>query len=110
MPSEIGAYRPGPVDYGYKRGIRDWRNLAPRAGFTYNVGGRNNLVIRGGSGLYYASPVSNVTFSPGVYSNLITATFANDGALGLHQQSDQRCAAGGVSQRHGAPFPRSRRA
>jgi Carboxypeptidase regulatory-like domain len=79
IPSEYGEYRPGVVDYGYKRNIRDWRNLAPRAGFTYNVGGRNDFVIRGGSGLYYASPVSNVTFSPGVYSNLITATFPNDG-------------------------------
>jgi hypothetical protein len=79
VPSAIGAYRPGVGDYGYKRGIRDWRNIAPRGGFTYNVGGRNSLVIRGGTGLYYASPVSNVTFSPGVYSNLITATFANDG-------------------------------
>jgi hypothetical protein len=79
VPSDIGAYRPGAADFGYKRDIRDWRNLAPRAGFTYNVGGSNTLVIRGGSGLYFASPVSNVTFSPGVYSNLITATFANDG-------------------------------
>jgi hypothetical protein len=79
VPSTIGAYLPGTNDYGYKKGIRDWRNIAPRGGFTYDVGGRNALVIRGGSGLYYASPVSNVTFSPGVYSNLITATFANDG-------------------------------
>lgn len=79
VPEQIGSYLVGQADYGYKRGIRDWRNIAPRAGFTYNVGGRNSLVIRGGSGLYYASPVSNVTFSPGVYSNLITATFANDG-------------------------------
>jgi hypothetical protein len=79
VPSSYGAYLTGTNDYGYKRDIHDWRNIAPRAGFTYNVGGRNSLVIRGGSGLYYASPVSNVTFSPGVYSNLITATFANDG-------------------------------
>jgi hypothetical protein len=79
VPADMGAYSPGPQDFGYKRGIHDWRNIAPRAGFTYNVGGRNTLVIRGGSGLYFASPVSNVTFSPGVYSNLITATFANDG-------------------------------
>ena len=66
-------------DYGYKDGIRDWKDIAPRGGFTYNVGGKNDLVIRGGSGLYFASPVSNVTFSPQVYSNLITATFPNDG-------------------------------
>jgi hypothetical protein len=79
LTSDIGAYRAGGGDYGYKKGIRDLRNIAPRAGFTYNIGGRNDFVIRGGSGLYYASPVSNVTFSPGVYSNLITATFPNDG-------------------------------
>ncbi|MBZ5556507.1 MAG: TonB-dependent receptor [Acidobacteriia bacterium] len=66
-------------DFGYKTEIRDWRDFAPRAGFTYNVGGKNDLVIRGGSGVYYASPVSNVTYSPKVYSNLITGTFANDG-------------------------------
>jgi Carboxypeptidase regulatory-like domain len=79
LATPIGSYKAGVGDYGYKRGIRDWTNFAPRVGFTYNIGGRNDFVIRGGSGLYYASPVSNVTFSPGVYSNLITATFANDG-------------------------------
>ena len=73
-----GEYNAGVTDYGYKVGIRDWKNFAPRAGFTYNIGGENDFVIRGGTGLYFASPVSNVTFSPGVYSNLITATFANN--------------------------------
>ncbi|PYQ74398.1 MAG: hypothetical protein DMG01_20905, partial [Acidobacteria bacterium] len=66
-------------DFGYKTDIRDWKDFAPRAGFTYNVAGKNDLVIRGGSGIYDASPVSNVTYSPKVYSQLITATFANDG-------------------------------
>ena len=66
-------------DFGYKTDIRDWTDVAPRVGFTYNVGGKNDLVIRGGSGIYYASPVSNVTYSPKVYSNLLTASFPNDG-------------------------------
>jgi carboxypeptidase family protein len=66
-------------DFGYKTDIRDWKDIAPRVGFTYNVTGRNDLVIRGGTGLYFASPVSNVTYSPKVYSNLLTASFANDG-------------------------------
>ena len=79
VSTPYSAYLVGTNDYGYKVGIRDWKNVAPRAGFSYNVGGRNDFVIRGGSGLYFASPVSNVTFSPGVYSNLITATFPNDG-------------------------------
>jgi len=74
-----GAYTAGVTDYGYKNGIRDWKDVAPRAGFTYNVGGNNTLVIRGGTGLFFGSPVSNITFSPPVYSNLITAEFPNDG-------------------------------
>jgi len=83
-PGVIGSSIPisnGVVsgDFGYKTDIRDWTNFAPRVGFTYNVGAGNDLVIRGGSGIYYASPVSNVTYSPKVYSQLLTASFANDG-------------------------------
>ena len=32
-------------DFGYKTGIRDLNNVAPRVGFAYNVGGKNDLVI-----------------------------------------------------------------
>jgi hypothetical protein len=63
------------TDAGYKDGIRDNRNVAPRVGFTYNVSGRNDLVIRGGTGLYYTTPVSNMTFSPQIYSQMVTAAF-----------------------------------
>jgi len=62
-------------DFGFKDGIHDNTNLAPRVGFTYNVGGQNDLVIRGGSGLYYTTPVSNMTFSPQIYSQMVTAAF-----------------------------------
>jgi hypothetical protein len=78
LASPYFAYGTGVNDYGYKTDIKDWKDVAPRAGFTYNIGGNNDFVIRGGTGLYYASPVSNVTFSPSVYSNLITATFPNN--------------------------------
>ena len=64
-----------PGDYGYKEGIRDNRNVAPRGGFTYNVGGKNDLVIRGGTGLYFTTPVSNMTFSPQIYSQMVTGAF-----------------------------------
>ena len=63
------------TDFGYKDNIRDNGNVAPRVGFTYNVGGKNDLVIRGGSGLYYTTPVSNMTFSPQIYSQMVTAAF-----------------------------------
>jgi len=63
------------TDFGYKDNIRDNDNIAPRVGFTYNVGGKNDLVIRGGTGLYYTTPVSNMTFSPQIYSQMVTAAF-----------------------------------
>jgi len=79
IPASYNHQLTGTNDYGYKDGIRDPKNVAPRGGFTYNVGGNNDLVIRGGSGLYFASPVSNVTFSPQFYSHLVAATFVNNG-------------------------------
>jgi hypothetical protein len=79
IPASSNHQLPGLNDYGYKTDIRDWKNVAPRGGFTYNVGGGNDLVIRGGSGIYFASPVSNVTFSPQFYSHLVAATFVNNG-------------------------------
>ena len=79
IPASYGQQLAGTNDYGYKSGIRDWKDVAPRAGFSYNVAGRNDLVIRGGTGIYFASPVSNVTFSPQLYSQLVSATFTNNG-------------------------------
>jgi hypothetical protein len=63
------------TDFGFKDNIHDNTNLAPRAGFTYNIGGKNDLVVRGGTGLYYTTPVSNMTFSPQIYSQMVTAAF-----------------------------------
>ena len=38
----------------------DFKNgFAPRAGFSYNLGGRGNTVIRGGFGIYYSQIVDN---------------------------------------------------
>ena len=70
-------------DFGYKKGIRDLRSIAPRGGFAYNVGGRNDLAIRGGSGLYYNTPVSNVTYSHQFYNRAVAASFLPDGLPGF---------------------------
>jgi hypothetical protein len=70
-------------DFGYKDNIHDHTNFAPRAGFVYNVGDSNSFTIRGGTGLYYTSPVSNMTFSPQIYSQMVTASFPNDGKPGF---------------------------
>ncbi len=70
-------------DFGYRANIRDHDNFAPRTGFAYNVGGRNDLVIRGGSGLYYSTPISNVTFSHQVYNQMIANSLYWDGEPGF---------------------------
>lgn len=80
IPIDNGRYS---GDFGFKTGTRDLTNVAPRVGFAWNVGDGNDLVIRGGTGLYFTTPVSNVTFSPQIYSQMITATFPNDGRPGF---------------------------
>jgi hypothetical protein len=71
----------GPGDRVFDPNIRDHNNVAPRAGFAYNVGGTGDLVIRGGSGLYYSIPVSNTTFSQQSFNGerILVNSFANDG-------------------------------
>ena len=58
------ASPPGRATTATRPASATGRTSRRAAGFTYNVGGRNDFVIRGGTGLYFASPVSNVTFSP----------------------------------------------
>ena len=66
-------------NFGYQTGVRDLNNIAPRVGFAWNVGGNNDLVIRGGTGLYYNFPVSNVTYRQQFYNNAIAAVFLPTG-------------------------------
>jgi hypothetical protein len=66
-------------DFGFKTGIRDLNNIAPRGGFAYNVGGDGDLVIRGGAGLYFNTPVSNVTYSHQYFNQAISATLLPNG-------------------------------
>ncbi len=69
----------------YPGGLSDIQNIAPRGGFTWNVGGNGNLVIRGGSGLYFSIPDSNTTFSQQSFNSqrILTNSFPNDGQPGF---------------------------
>jgi Carboxypeptidase regulatory-like domain len=70
----------GPL---FKDNIRDNNNISPRLGFAWNVGGTNKFVVRGGTGAYYGSVVSNVTFSQQSFGNrIIVNSFPNDGRPG----------------------------
>jgi hypothetical protein len=64
----------------YPGGLRDINNFAPRGGFTWNLGGRGNIVVRGGSGLYYSIPDSNTTFSQQSFNGerILVNSFPND--------------------------------
>ena len=77
-------------DFGFVQDIYVSQNFAPRGGFAYNVGRGSDFVIRGGSGLYFATPVSNVTYSQQLYNRFTFATFNNDGAPGFLDRSDAR--------------------
>jgi hypothetical protein len=74
-----------PGDRLYPGGLRDINNLAPRGGFTWNVGGNGTFVIRGGSGLYFSIPDSNTTFSQQSFNGerIIVNSFPNDGQPGF---------------------------
>ncbi len=68
-----GFYPAG--NYGYQTGVKDLTDFGPRGGFAYSVGGKSDLVIRGGTGIYYNFPVSNVTYRQQFYNQSITADF-----------------------------------
>jgi len=54
---------------------RSWKNFSPRVGFAYQPNGRDDLVVRGGLGLFYDTP----SISP----FLDQASLANNGAIGV---------------------------
>jgi hypothetical protein len=70
----------GPL---FRDDIHDNNNVAPRFGFAWNVNENNDLVVRGGTGLYYGSIISNITFSQQSFGNrIIVNSFPNDGRPG----------------------------
>jgi hypothetical protein len=77
-----GLNAPGmaPGDFGYKLGTHDNLDFGPRAGFAYNVGGSNDFVIRGGTGLYYTVLEKQYTKTQILTSNAYTAQFNNNGS------------------------------
>jgi hypothetical protein len=72
-------------DFGFKKNIRDHNNVAPRAGFVYDLRGNARTVIRGGSGIYYSSPAGNVSYGHQQTNQMVTAEIRNDGLPGFIQ-------------------------
>ena len=69
----------------FKTGMRDMNNIAPRAGFAYSVRGDDDLVIRGGTGLFFTSPMSNLAYGQQSFNleRVLATTFPNDGQPGF---------------------------
>jgi hypothetical protein len=55
----VGAIRPRNNPYDSDK----WVNLGPRAGFAYNVGGRNKTVVRGGFGVLFSGQVAGAMWA-----------------------------------------------
>lgn len=55
---------------------QDKNNWGPRAGFTYDVGGRHTSVVRGGYGLYYGRSSNSVLFNALTNNAVTFATYS----------------------------------
>jgi hypothetical protein len=73
------------ANYGYRHDIRDLNNVAPRAGFAWNVTGGNDFVIRGGTGLFFATQGSNQAVDQQMWNSqrVVANSYANDGRPGF---------------------------
>lgn len=87
--NDFGITAPPDVEASdiFTPGIRDHNNIAPRAGFNYNVTGESDLVIRGGAGLFYGTPVSEVGFDAQLFNGqrVLSNSFVNDRLAGFLQ-------------------------
>jgi len=72
-------------NYGYRNNIRDLNNVAPRAGFAWNVAGSNDLIIRGGAGLYYSTQGGNQVIDQQLWNGqrVLANSYVNDGRPGF---------------------------
>ncbi len=71
----------GPL---YRHGY-DHDNVAPRAGFSYSVTDRQDLVIRGGTGLFFGEPLGNLSIIGQIQQKLKNNVFLNDRQPGFIQ-------------------------
>lgn len=72
---------------GFRNGLRDLNNIAPRVGFAWNVSGDSRLVVRGGTGLFYTVMGSAHVIDMQLWNGqrVIVNSYANDGLPGFLQ-------------------------
>jgi hypothetical protein len=69
----------------FRTGMRDMNNVAPRVGFAYRATGKDDFVVRGGTGIFYTSPMSNLAYGQQSFNleRVLATTFPNDGLPGF---------------------------
>jgi hypothetical protein len=72
---------------GFRNGIRDLNNVAPRVGFTWNATRDNRLIVRGGTGLFYTVTGSAHMIDMQLWNGqrVIVNSYPNDGRPGFIQ-------------------------
>jgi hypothetical protein len=82
VPIDNGKFK---ENAGFRNGTRDLNNVAPRAGFAWNVTGRNDLVIRGGTGIFSTTDGSSQVIDEQLWNGqrVIVNSYANDGRAGF---------------------------
>jgi hypothetical protein len=65
-------------DFGYKKGHTDLDNASPRVGFVLKPVGTDDLVVRGGAGVYYSFAASNVMYIKELYGTMVSAQIPYD--------------------------------
>lgn len=81
----ISNGRDSNLDVGYRTDLRDLNNFAPRGGFSYNVTGNADFVIRGGTGMFYAVPNSELPFQYQLFNGqrVLSNSYPNDNLPGF---------------------------
>jgi carboxypeptidase family protein len=76
----------GVENFGYRQDTRDLKDVAPRTGFAWSPTSSGNLVIHGGSGIYF-STMSEQPVDQQLYNGqrVIANTYTNDGLPGFVQ-------------------------
>lgn len=67
------------------RNVRDIDNIAPRIGFSLKPSEAGDLVIRGGTGLFYGNTSSTQAINQQWSSRIRVSTFPNDGQPGFFE-------------------------
>ena len=65
-------------NYGPIAPNNDYRDLGPRLGLAYDVGGNGNLVVRGGSGLFFTQPANYNTDNVSLYNSMTSGQWFNN--------------------------------